>query len=191
MSYRRRHLIEPKRPIFLGCEGQSETGYGALIAGFADEVGLRVHLEIVDLAPAGDPLGRVQKAAARIDHLRRRRGTFTEKFILLDSDQQAENPQRTAQARALAARLDITLVWQGPCHEAMLLRHLPGRAANRPPTSQAAHQSLANEWPEYVKPMARVDLIRRLDLAAARRAAEVEPGLMELLRAIGLAGEVP
>ncbi len=191
MSYRRRHLIEPKRPIFLGCEGQSEAGYGALLAGFADDAGLRVHLEIENLAPAGDPLDRVEKAAARIDHLRRRRGTFTEKFILLDSDQQAENPQRTVQARTLAARLGITLVWQEPCHEAILLRHLPGRAANRPPTSQAAHQSLTNEWPEYAKPMARVDLMRRLDLAAALRAAEVEPGLMALLIAIGLAGEAP
>jgi hypothetical protein len=191
VSYRRRHFIEPKRPIFLGCEGQSETGYGALLAGFADEAGLRVHLEVVDLAPAGDPLDRVEKAAGRIEHLRRRRGTFTEKFILLDSDQQAENPQRTAQAKVLAARLEITLVWQEPCHEAMLLRHLLGRAANRPPTSQAAYQSLTNEWPEYAKPMARIDLMRRLDLVAARRAAEVEPSLMALLSAIGLAGEAP
>jgi hypothetical protein len=191
MSYRRRHLIEPKRPIFLGCEGRSEAGYGALLAGFADEAGLRVHLEIVDLAPAGDPLDRVEKAAARIDHLRRRRGTFTDRFILLDSDQRAENPQRTAQAIALAARFEITLVWQQPCHEALLLRHLPGRTTAQPPNSQAAHQALTNEWQQYSKPMARVDLMQRIDLAAALRASTVEPGLAALLNAMGLGGDVP
>ncbi|MGQ0660971.1 RloB domain-containing protein [Sphingosinicella sp.] len=189
MSYRRRPLIEPRRPIFFGCEGQCETGYGALLAGFADDAGIRVHLEIVDLAPAGDPLARVEKAEARIAHLRRRRGTFAEKFILLDGDQKAENPQRTAQAIALAARLGIALVWQEPCHEALLLRHLPGRAAARPPTSQAALQALQNEWQEYAKPMTRVDLTPRIDLAGALRAAAVEPDLTGLLRAIGLINE--
>jgi hypothetical protein len=45
---------------------------------------------------------------------------------------------------------------------------------------------LSNEWPEYAKPMARVDLLRRLDLPALVRAAAVEPGLANMLRRIGL-----
>lgn len=184
---RRRPFIEPKRPIFLGCEGRSEVGYGSFLARLAEDADLRVHLEILELTPgAGDPLGRVERAGTRITHLRTRRGTFAHKFILLDGDQRDENPQRTAQAIALAARLGMELIWQEPCHEAMLLRHLPGRAANRPPTTPAACLALAGAWPEYAKPMTRIDLSKKLGLESVLRAAVVEPGLSSLLQAMGL-----
>jgi hypothetical protein len=42
------------------------------------------------------------------------------------------------------------------------------------------------DWPDYSKPMTRLELARRLDRAAVRRAAAVEPELNTLLKCIGL-----
>jgi hypothetical protein len=77
-------------------------------------------------------------------------------------------------------------VWQRPCFEAVLLRHLEGRAGHRPPDTPGAGRALERDWPDYEKPMSRTDLARRLDLAAALRAAAVEPELGVMLRCIGL-----
>lgn len=95
-------------------------------------------------------------------------------------------PARAETARQLAAQKNITIVWQRPCFEAVLLRHLPGCHTRRPPDTPGAGNALQGEWAEYAKPMDRAALARRLDLAATLRAAGVEPELEALLRAIGL-----
>ena len=89
-------------------------------------------------------------------------------------------------AERLAGDHGIKLIWQAPCHEALLLRHLPGRASDRPPTSKLAQSALKAVWPEYEKPMSPASLSKRIDLAGLRRAAAVEPGLKEFLSDIGL-----
>ena len=50
--------------IFLGCEGESEQGYGRILQEFADDAGLHVHLVIKNLQPAGDPLSLAKKAVS-------------------------------------------------------------------------------------------------------------------------------
>ncbi|MGE0664918.1 MAG: RloB domain-containing protein [Sphingomonadales bacterium] len=181
----RRNFITLKRPIFVGCEGESEVGYVALLSVLANDAGLPVHLDPKNLAPAGDPLDRVNQAQRLIALRRQKRTAYAASFILLDTDQRSENPDRTAQAIAKAAELGIRLIWQDTCHEAFLLRHLQGRAQNRPATTAAARQALLRDWPEYTKPMPRAQLARRLNLEAVRRAAAVEPDLAGLLAAIG------
>ena len=59
-------------------------------------------------------------------------------------------------------------------------------AAHRPPDTLGAEQALVRDWPDYSKPMNRLELARRLDRAAVRRAAAVEPELNTLLKCIGL-----
>ena len=86
----------------------------------------------------------------------------------------------------MATDNNITLVWQDPCFEAMLLRHLPNRAALRPHDSRRAEDALVRDWPDYRKPMTRARLARRIDMEAVRRAAAAEPDLARLLRALRL-----
>jgi hypothetical protein len=43
------------------------------------------------------------------------------------------------------------LIWQEPCHEAVLLRHVAGCDQLRPQTSAAAIAELRKCWPDYQK----------------------------------------
>jgi hypothetical protein len=184
---RRRPIREPKKPVFLGCEGESEVAYGQLLNDLLESADVAVHLQVEALIPgAGDPLARIQLALKRIPERERRRVRFWLKVILMDADQAAREPQRAAEARRLAAQHDLRLIWQKPCHEAVLLRHMPDRSSRRPPTCLYAQRALMQVWPEYEKPMARVQLAKRINLEAVRRAAGVEPELRTFLEDIGL-----
>ena len=183
----RRPTIEPKKPIYLGCEGDSEVAFGQVINDLLQSRNVPIFLHTESLAPAaGDPLTRVQRAVQRIKELNRKRGRFYLKAILMDSDQVADVPQRAAQARKIATRENIGLIWQDPCHEAVLLRHMAGCSAHRPPTCTLAERALKAQWPAYNKPMARAQLAERINFDAIHQAATVEPELRAFLENIGL-----
>jgi hypothetical protein len=148
---------------------------------------LPFHLEVVNLSPgAGDPSARLRKAAQEIVRRRKRRSEFGLRVALLDSDQIDRDVQLRRQANRLAQELDIRIIWQEPCHEAFLLRHLDGFAQNRPPTCAFAEAILKSDWPDYRKPMTKIQLARRIDLDAVRRAAAVEPSLSAFLSEVNL-----
>jgi hypothetical protein len=154
---------------------------------FVRAAALPVYIKIEELGPgAGDPLVRIELAVRRIDLQRRKRTAPAASFVLLDDDQVERDPKRANLARRIAADNAVTIVWQRPCFEAVLLRHLPNRATHRPPDTQGAQRALEREWPDYQKPMQRAELAKRLDLAAVLRAAAVEPELAVLLRTLGL-----
>jgi hypothetical protein len=46
--------------------------------------------------------------------------------VLLDTDRRGQAPQRDMRMVELAQRTRLRLIWQEPCHEAFLLRHLEG-----------------------------------------------------------------
>ena len=150
-----------------------------------------VHLVVEMLGlGAGDPLARVERAVSRLKHLGQTRTEPAERFVLLDFDQAERDPQRADRARRTAAENDIVIVWQRPCFEAVLLRHLQGRAAHRPHDASEAMRVLIRNWPENRKPMSRADLARRLDLAAVLRATAVEQELDALVGCLGLTPSV-
>ena len=187
MTSRRSAHIPQRRQIFVGCEGKSEAGYVALLQDFARAANLPIYLNIKELAPgAGDPLARVEMAVRLIKQESATRIAPSSSFVLLDEDQTALAPARAETARRSAAQKNITIVWQRPCFEAVLLRHLPGCHTRRPPDTPGAGKALEAEWANYAKPMDRSALASHLDLAAVLRAAGVEPELATLLRAIGL-----
>ena len=181
----RRPYIPQRRPIFIGCEGESEQGYAGFLQDLIHEADLYVHLNI-ELLNAGDPLSRIELALRKLEHLKKTRGTFEDKFVFLDTDQLAINADRANRARQLAAQNDIKIVWQEPCFEAVILRHFAGRTAHRPPDNQATNQAIKDVWPEYQKPMSRAELARKIDRDAVIRAAGVEEDLMALLLSVGL-----
>lgn len=183
----RRPFIPQKRPVFIGCEGSSEASYAAFLQRLILVAGLPVHLVIQELCPgAGDPLDRVELAVKKLIALRKRRVEPRERFVLLDFDQAARDAARASRAAQIARNNDIEIVWQRPCFEAVLLRHLDGKSSHRPPDSPTALRALKQSWSDYSKPMPSAQLAKRLDLLAVRRAASVEPELLKLLRCIGL-----
>lgn len=186
MSRRPPH-IPLRRPVYIGCEGASEVGYAGLLQDLIREADLPVHLHVDELGPGtGDPLSRIEMAVLRLKLLQKKRTAPKQRFALLDSDQAERDPQRAARAIKLAADNGITILWQRPCFEAVLLRHLDGKTGNRPPDTPGAVKALAKEWAEYEKPMTRANLAKRIDRAAVLRAAGVEPELEALLRCLGL-----
>lgn len=183
---RRRARTQRKR-LFVGCEGESERGFAALLQRFAEGDTLLVHIDTVLLQPGGgDPCALVERALALLTQRERRhRDPYAESFVLLDTDKLGQAPQRDARARQIAERAGLTLVWQDPCHEAILLRHLENCTNLQPATTPLALQQLTQRWPDYKKGMAAVRLAERIDLAGARRVAQNDAALAALLAAIG------
>jgi hypothetical protein len=180
---RRRRTIIQRKPIFFGCEGESELGYGARLSRLIRELpGIHLHINAVVLQPgAGDPHVLVQRAVQKIVELERRREAFICKAILLDLG----TPEKNLAARQYAARYGIEhLIWQQPDHEAFLLRHLDGCDQLRPPAGQSL-AALRQRWPDYEKGRTQVQLANYIDLDSVRRASNVEPDLRRFLRAIG------
>jgi hypothetical protein len=147
----------------------AEQAYGQVLNDLLREADRPVHLEVVSLNPgAGDPIARLRKAEQEIVRRRQRRSAFGRKMVLMDSDQVDGD------------------IKQEPCHEALLLRHLDGFAHKRPPTSGIAIAMLKTVWPDYRKPMTKIQLAKRVDLAAIRRAAAAESALFAFLQEITL-----
>ncbi|MBV1703117.1 MAG: hypothetical protein KGQ46_15015 [Hyphomicrobiales bacterium] len=187
MSRRRPPFIPLRRPVYIGCEGASEVSYAGFLQDLLRDAGVPVHLHIDELGPGtGDPLSRIEMAVLRLKQLQKKRSAPPERFALLDSDQLALDANRAARAKKLAADNGVVILWQTPCFEVVLLRHLEGKTGNRPPDTPGAVKALEKEWAGYEKPMTRANLAKRIDLAAVLRAAGVESDLTALLRCIGL-----
>ena len=185
---RRNYRQRPqKKRFFFGCEGKSEQAYGQLLNKLAQELQVPVYLDAKLLTPgAGNPLALVTRAIKRIKHKEKIRTSYSRRFILLDQDLAPVDSQIAKDTEALARNKNITLIWQIPCHEALLLRHLQGHVDKRPPNSDRAQKALLKAWPEYGKPMTGKKLSRRIRREEVRQAMSVEPELKAFLQIIGL-----
>ena len=183
---RRAHHRPERKPIFVGCEGQSEVGYIAFISDLAEAARLPVFIKPIALTSAGDPLARVEKAIRLIDDNRKKRIAYAACFILMDSDQIVRAPERAAQAKVCAVENKISIIWQNPCHEALLLRHFAGRETKCPQTAVQSDRQLVKAWPGYRKAMSKQDIAQVLSLECVGRAAAVEHELKSFLNCIGL-----
>lgn len=181
---RGRPLIPPRRRIFLGCEGDSERGYAAFLGQLLQEGGCHVHLDAVPLT-GGDPLALVELAGRRIRENERKRSPYSIRAVLLDFDRVSQAPDRHARVEHVAANAGFRLIWQRPCHEALLLRHLAGCRDLQPPTCALAEQELRRHWPEYEKGLSAVRLAARLGTRELRQALEVEHSLAGFLSDLG------
>lgn len=182
----KRHVakIKPRERVFLGCEGRSEFGYGALLARIASEVPtvhLHIHAEILQPG-AGDPFELVRRATDRIAKIERYRMRFKIKAVLLDIGDKQKNADATKFAHG--AGIDY-LIWQQPDHEGFLLRHLPGCNQRRPPRG-ASLDALIKEWPDYAKGMSGVQLEHRIGLNELLAACKVESDLRAFVAKLGL-----
>jgi hypothetical protein len=182
---RRRVVIPQRKRIFLGCEGESEQSYGALLTRIVGTQRQDFFLDTVLLRPGGgDPFALVE-LAVRKKKQGEKKGPYATAFILMDSDKNGLAPVRDQQAVALAQAEGLILVWQEPCHEALLLRHLPGAQNLRPQSTALAINALRARWAGYSKGMPAIKLSSEIDVPNLRQARAVEPMLATLLGALG------
>jgi len=163
--------IPRKRRLFVGCEGESEQSYVALLQRYAIFQEIPVHAD-AKVVRAGDPLAKVRRAieiAARGEQ--GPRGRYVRRFLILDRDVFGNSPARDSQILKVAAKGDFKLIWQDCCFEAVLLRHLPRHEHDDPPKSALALNRLKAVWPSYEKKFSARDLQETLTLDMIRQAA--------------------
>ena len=104
---------------------------------------------------------------------------------MLDSDRAENDINERSNANLLALENNILIIWQQPSHEAFLIRHLQGCAQLRPSTTGLADSRLLEKWPNYRKPMNRIQVAREINAGRVQQAATVEPELRSFLTDIG------
>ena len=182
-----RARLPRKVPVFLGCEGESEAAYGQFLARLLAEAKLVIHLEVVPLNPgAGDPLAMIKRIIKELPRREARRTRFARKIVLMDMDRVQNDGNRKRETEQLAQGCDIHILWQKPCHEALLLRHFEGHQNQQPADCRSVTALLQKVWPGYKKPMSTTDLAKQIDREALFRAASIELGLRDFLVLIGL-----
>ena len=182
-----RGLIERRTRIFLGCEGESEQGYGKILQEFADDEGLHVHLVIRNLQPAGNPLALATKAVS-LSGKETQKAPLAGKAILFDADGLGGSRESRVRGRKALKVLEqggFIAVLQIPDYEGLLLRHFAGHGRDDPPPGKSMSK-LKALWPAYHKNMSAADLRQQLSLEHVIRAAEVTTELRSLLQIIGL-----
>ena len=179
-----RGLIERRTRIFLGCEGESEQGYGRILQEFADAEGLHVHLVIKNLQPAGDTLALANRAVS-LSGKEAQRAPPAGKAIMFDADGLGASRERGRNALKVLKQEGFIAVLQRPDYEGLLLRHFAGHERDDPPLGNSMSK-LKALWPAYHKNMSAADLRQRLSLEHVIRAAEVTTELRSLLQIIGL-----
>ncbi len=181
-----RPALPQRRPIFLGCEGESERGYAELIRRLREERRRDLHLDVTLLRPGGgDPLALVELACRKIrDNERKRDIRYSIRAVLLDSDRRGSDSRRDQRMFQLANTEQVLLIWQEPSHEALLLRHLDGCQTLRPQTPADAKAELLRRWPHYSKGSSAAQLLKRIGIEQIMAAASVEQSLREFLIAI-------
>ncbi len=178
-----RPYIEQRRVIFVGCEGESEHGYAALLQLFARDFNLPIFLKIEALAlGAGDPYARLIKADKSIEQLQKKGSQLHSRFLLMDSDQADRDPVAAEKVRRFAESKHIAIIWQAPCFEAMLLRHFVNK---RPADSTAALRELLKVFPGYRKGMAARILGEKISWKHVIHASQFDPSLKKFLTRLG------
>ena len=181
-----RRIIPSRRPVFLGCEGESEQAYCIVLGDIIKQTVNNVHLEAMLLGEgAGNPLAKMKKAIKKIEQYERTRSKFWKKAVLIDSDVIDHDLEQKILTENLASSRGIRIIWQQPCHEAFLLRHLPNCSQLRPPATVLAGRELGMKWPSYKKPMSSIQIAKKINLNGLFQVSAVEPEFRTFLTEIG------
>jgi hypothetical protein len=112
-------------------------------------------------------------------------GDYAVSYVLTDNDKKGQAPQRDQQAIKLAQDAGLTIIWHDPCHEALLLKHLPNSQQLKPQSTALALTALTATWAAYNKGMPAAKLAATINADSLRQARAVEPALNALLTDLG------
>jgi hypothetical protein len=171
-----RRKIPQKHRVFVGCEGASEIGYVTFLNGLFPHC----HFDTLDLGEAGDIFECIKESTKYINNCRIKREPYERRFIFLDSDTIGSQHDQQ-RAEQLATYNNIDIIWQDPCHEALLLRHFDGQQNSQPPDCASAERNLRRHWPDYEKGLASQKIRKKLTKEHVIRAARAEPHLNRFL----------
>ncbi len=179
----RRRLVPQRKPIFIGTEGESDRAFARFLQPLCDEAGLHVYL---DAKPqdGGGAVNVVEQAGRWLERNPPKR-EYKTRLVLLDRDRIEAEPQEGVKAQAAAARYKLTIVFQDPNLEGLLVRLHRGQEQRKIQASDSRSE-LRKIWPEYQKPSTAEQLRQRFTLDDVRRAAAHDPHLRKLLEVIGL-----
>ena len=185
---RRRVQVEPRRVVFIGVEGKSERAFAQFLACCCEEAGLHLHLNVKP-GNGGDSVSVVEEARRRLEK-HPARNEIRDRIVLLDRDRIRQDLEAGRDARALASRWNIEIIFQEPNLEGLLLRLHPGQERRKVAPGDTERE-LLKVWPEYRKPPTADQLRRRFDLSALRRAARHDRELGRFLTIPGLEASRP
>ncbi|HWU61504.1 MAG TPA: RloB domain-containing protein [Ensifer sp.] len=180
-----RQSIPERARIFVGCEGESEEGYSAFLARLARDHDLPVAVD-ANKMKGGDPLSRIEWAREYISREEEKRGAYSAKFAFLDTDQAVLDPGRADRAVALADQLGITIIWQQPDHEGLVLLHFDHTEKKHPTTKAASQKAVLKVWGSYKKNSTGQQYRSKLTVDSLKLAGRGHSDLNELLMTIGL-----
>ena len=180
----RRRLVPQRKPIFIGTEGESDRAFARFLQPLCDEAGLHVYL---DAKPqdGGGAVNVVEQAGRWLERNPPKR-EYKTRLVLLDRDRIEAEPQEGVKAQAAAARYKLTIVFQDPNLEGLLVRLHEGNERRKIVANEAMSE-LRKVWPAYQKKSLTAEQLRqRFTLDDVRRAAVHDQHLRKLLEAIGL-----
>lgn len=180
----RRRLIPPRHSFFIAGEGQSERPFVSFLQHLCGEAGLHVHLDIRP-QDGGGSVAVIEQAGRWLKRNRSGR-EYQARLVLLDRDRIEAEPQEGIQAQAAAARYKLTIVFQTPNLEGLLVRLHEGNERRKIVANEAMSE-LRKVWPAYQKKSLTAERLRqRFTLEDVQRAAAHDQHLRKLLEVIGL-----
>jgi len=175
--------------VFLGCEGESEQSYGKLLSEYVRERRNDLCIDVKRLRPTGGNALAIVQESVKLIRQQPSDLTYVTSAVLLDNDTATILRDQHKQAKEVAEANGLMLIWQDPCHEALLLRHLLNCEHLRPKSSDDAKRQLIRHWPGYYKGISTYRLRDRINEQDILRAARVENDLAAFLTNIGFTTE--
>ncbi len=180
----RPRLVEPRRVIFIGVEGKSDRAFAQFLQFRCNGEGLHLHLNVTT-GSGGDSVSVVQEADRRLKRHPGRRD-ISHRLVLLDWDRHAQDVKAGRDARAVASKAKLEIIFQKPNLEGLLLRLHQGHESREIAAGNSMAE-LRKVWPEYHKSLLTADQLNRcFTVSDLRRAARHDQGLRRLLDVLGL-----
>lgn len=172
-----------RKRFFLAVEGPSEQSFVTWLWRLSEKKQLSIHLH-TEVLDGGGFKSMLQKAI-RFRDRSRRKGAYSDCFLLVDRDRASQGDWPIQKLREEAGRKGFQVWIQTPNHEGLLFRLTPGREREIPTVSEA-EAKLKGRWPEYQKPMNANDLERKFSLDDLLRLAAFDADLATFMTRTGL-----
>jgi len=173
-----------KRPVYIACEGKSETGYIRWLNRLANAQGVPVALTAHDMK-GGAPADIADKAARFLRGSIGGPRTYRGKYLFLDWDHAVNSRQELYRAMQIAEKHSFRIVWQHICHECFLLKHFARTERLGPSTADDCNRALLGVWSGYRKGLDATEYERQLSPDHLARARSNLPDLDAFLNDIG------